>query len=424
MRTIFSIGISESATTFPIGLVRQHAAIRRSLGSGWCCLATIVVTLGANASIAAFPDTSSFPLGITAVLFLGFACCASCSDDVLGGPDKWQRVAWFVYGAMLAWCFVVDVSVGSGVFADRWITYGAAFAIWIGVGLIAGGSMLSPVSFAYSSSVLLALMTLPAVAIDSFWTSCSQRFDKCSPAGELFRSFASSENYIAIVAAFTFVACLTALRGTLRVLALMNAAIVIVATGSRTGMVALATAVAVIALLNVCRYRLKPLVQISSPVSIAGSAMAGGLAAYLIFTADPETLSKRGTIWLAVRTHIDGNLIGGVGVSKWSYLQGVGESPQHFFHSGYALVIFSGGIVAMILLCVWFSLLLRRARGAEVVIVIVPLVVLLMVYSLTEVIWNPLAVDGLTWLSVLLSCIRGNTASVQPAKVVPLAPAV
>ena len=98
-------------------------------------------------------------------------------------------------------------------------------------------------------------------------------------------------------------------------------------------------------------------------------------------------------------------------MSKWAALQDIGQSPQHFFHSSYALVLFAGGAIAVLLLWLWsYSMLRARAlddrprSGAA-------LVVLILAYSQTEVIWNPLAVDGLTWIYVLLTC--GGLASVS-----------
>ena len=144
-------------------------------------------------------------------------------------------------------------------------------------------------------------MTLPAVAADSFWTPCNQLFEKCSPAGQLFRSFVSSENYIAIVAAFTFIAALSALRGVLRILAITNSGVVLVATGSRTGMVAVVAAVGVIALLALLRRRGSPVDRVPRALALLMSAAAVSAALALIFSATTNTLSKRGSIWIAVR---------------------------------------------------------------------------------------------------------------------------
>ncbi len=413
MKQLFAAGISGSALLLLLALLRHNAAIRAALGGGWRPSGIIVLALGANVSIAAFPGRTSYPLGVTALLFLLCACGTSRLDDVLGGRTGWQRAAWGVYGAIVGWCFVADLIVRPGIVGDRWITYAAAATVWMGTGLLAARVALPPAGLAYAGAALLALMTVPAIFVDSFWTSCNQQFEKCSPAGQLFRSFASSENYIAIVAAFTFICSVVATRGLLRVLAIANSLVVLVATGSRTGIVAVAAALGVIVLLGLLRRWRYPAGRIPALMCVLMSATAVATALYLIFSADQATLSRRGSIWLAVRSHIDGHMIEGVGVSKWSYLQDVGESPQHFFHSGYALALFSGGVVAVALLGAWFFCLLRGAIGAPTVNAVVPLGTLFMVYSMTEVIWNPLAVDGLTWLAVGLSCLSGAYVKVR-----------
>jgi len=411
MKSLFAAGISGSALLLLLGLLHHRRNIRVALGGGWWLAAFVVLIFGANLSVVLFPGRTSYPLGGAALLFLACACAASRLDHVLGGRSAWQRAAWGLFGALIGWCFVVDVTTRPGIVGDRWITYAVAAIVWLGTGLLAAGTPLRPAGLAYAGAALLAILTLPAVAVDSFWTPCNQLFEKCSPAGQLFRGFASSENYIAIVAAFTFIAALSALRGVLRVLAIANSGVVLAATGSRTGMVAVAAAVGVIALLAVLRRRGCPVDRIPRTLCLLLSAAAVTTALTLIFSANTKTLSNRGSIWIAVRNHVDDHLLAGVGVSKWSYFQEVGESPQHFFHSGYALALFSGGVVAVVLLGAWLFCLLRGSVGVPTVAAVVPLMSLFMIYSTTEVIWNPLAVDGLSWLAVGLSCLIGSTSS-------------
>ena len=421
MKALFGAGISGTALLLLFGLLYDRRNLRIALGGGWWLTAIAVLVFGANLSIALFPGRTSYPLGATVLLFLVCACVAARLDDVLGGRSAWQRAAWGLHGALVGWCFVVDLTTRPGVVGDRWITYVVATILWLGTGLLAAGITLRPAGLAYAGSALLVFMTLPAVAADSFWIPCNQLFEKCSPAGQLFRSFVSSENYIAIVAAFTFIAALGALRGVLRILALANSGVVLVATGSRTGMVAVLAAMGVLALLALLRRRGSPVDRVSRALAFLMSAAAVATALALIFSATMNTLSKRGSIWIAVRNHIDDHLLAGIGVSKWSYFQDVGESPQHFFHSGYALALFSGGVVAVVLLGAWLFCLLRGAVGGSVVAVVVPLTSLFMIYSTTEVIWNPLAFDGLSWLAVGLSCLIGSTSSAaapRPANLV------
>ena len=268
MKALFAAGISGTALLLLFGLLYDRRNLRVALGGGWWLTALAVLVFGANLSIALFPGRTSYPLGATVLLFLVCACVASRLDDVLGGRSAWQRAAWGLHGALVGWCFVVDLTTRPGVVGDRWITYAVAAILWLGTGLLAAGITLRPAGLAYAGAALLVFMTLPAVAADSFWIPCNQLFEKCSPAGQLFRSFVSSENYIAIVAAFTFIAALSALRGVLRILALANSGVVLVATGSRTGMVAVLAALGVLALLALLRRRGSPVDRVPRALAL------------------------------------------------------------------------------------------------------------------------------------------------------------
>jgi O-antigen ligase len=93
-----------------------------------------------------------------------------------------------------------------------------------------------------------------------------------------------------------------------------------------------------------------------------------------------------------------------VGVSKWAYYQGVGESPQHFFHSSYALVLFAGGLVGIGVLGLWSYLVLCGTTSDGRALTVAGPTVLLLVNAMTEVVWNPFAFDGLSWMVVALLC--------------------
>jgi O-antigen ligase len=86
------------------------------------------------------------------------------------------------------------------------------------------------------------------------------------------------------------------------------------------------------------------------------------------------------------------------------FYQGIGQSPQHYFHSSYALVLFGGGLVGLALLTCWSYLVLRGVAGDGRAVTAVAPTVLLLVYGLTEVVWNPVAFDGLSWMFVAVLC--------------------
>jgi O-antigen ligase len=117
-----------------------------------------------------------------------------------------------------------------------------------------------------------------------------------------------------------------------------------------------------------------------------------------MYTATRTTLSIRGNIWKTARDYMDERFFTGVGISKWYLLRDAGEAPYHFFHAGYVLVIFSGGLIGLTLWGLWVTALLSgRVNDGKAFTAKAP-IILFLLYSLTEVVWNPLSVDGLSWI--------------------------
>ena len=331
----------------------------------------------------------------------------------MGGADPVRRAAWYATGALIGWCFVVDVNLGHGVYQDRYLAYGAGAVVWLATGLLAGQVGTALAAWAYAGGGLMSLLTLTTVVDTSLWAGCMHGdFEKCSPAGALFRSFASSENYVAILAGFTIVAAVAALHGRARLVIAVHSGVVMVATGSRTGTLAVGAALLVVLIGRVVESR-GAVVRLPRRVCVAVALLSCGAGVYLVLTSASDTLSRRGAIWVAVRRHLGDDLLTGVGVSKWGYYQGVGQSPQHFFHSTYALVLFAGGFVGIALLACWSYLVLRRTVSDGRAATAAAPAVLLLVYALTEVVWNPVAFDGLSWMVVALLCTGscGSTAA-------------
>jgi len=391
-------------------LIGVRADIARSLGGGSNAAVVLGTTVAANVASLLLVGHSSPVLGACSLVLLGYGVLRARRDTVPGGPDLARRLAWAITGVLIMWSGSVDLAVGAGIVGGRLPVYAGALLTWMAVGLMAGTCAVTVRAVCYVGLVLLAAMTIPTFWLASWWTECHVGdLDKCSFVGVLFRGAAESENYVAILASVTAIAALIGFRGRGRAAVIAFCFLVIACTGSRTGLLTIAV------MFGYCLVahwwdRRNP--QERMPVAAAAtiSSTAVLFAMFQIYTADSSTLSRRGSIWIAVREAIDGWLLTGVGLSKWGALQDVGESPQHFFHSSYALFLFSGGFVAILLFWLWSYAMLRarapdgRARSNAA------LVVLILANSQTEVIWNPFAVDGLTWIYVLLIC--GGVASV------------
>lgn len=415
MRSLFGVAISLLAlATFGTVLWRRQFVVRL-MGGTTPFLAMTTLAVGGNATLVVLPSDGprSQALVLVAGAFVALASLTTSWTSVPGGVDRRQRNAWWTLGALLAWCFFADAFVAGGIYGSaRWFTYAAALAIWVGVGALASRAPMTPAGFAYLSAIVLSVMTLPAAVDDAAWGPCATgTFEKCSPAGALYRSFAVSENYIAILAAFALVAALTSLRGRDRAVIATHAAVTLVASGSRTGALSVGATLGVVILLRVLYQRGTKRTNAAAPrtAPVLGLALAvaamGAVAVRLVLTASPEAFSRRGAIWGAVRAPLDEHPATGVGLSKWTYYQEFGDSPQHFFHSAYAMLLFAGGFVGCALFCSWLFWIMAAASRGSYFLPVFALTTLLAVYSATEVVWNPLAIDGLTWIAVGLSCI-------------------
>jgi hypothetical protein len=417
MRAVISALLSLSGLVVLVFLIRVRADVARNLGGTSSAAVLLGTAVAANVASLLLVGHSSPVLGACAVVLLSYGVLLARRETVLGGPDPARRLAWVITGALIVWCGLVDLAVGAGIVGGRLPAYAGGALTWLAVGLMADRFTVTVRAICYIGLVLLSAMTIPTVWVASWWTTCYVGdFDKCSFVGALFKGPAKSENYVAILASVTAVAAHVSLRGWIRAGVMAFCVLIVACTGSRTGLLAIAVMWAYCLIAQRLDQR-RPQRRMSILAAATISSTAVLFALYQIYTADPGTLSRRGSIWIAVREALDGWALTGVGVSKWAALQDIGESPQHFFHSSYALFLFAGGAIAVVLFWLWsYSMLRGRAvddrprSGAA-------LVVLVLVYSQTEVIWNPLAVDGLTWLYVLLTC--GGLASVSRQAVQP-----
>jgi hypothetical protein len=415
MRTLFGAGLSALALASLMLLLARRQRVVREMGGASLFTTIVCLAVGGNATLVFLSanDPRSRALTVVAGCFVLLAMSAAQGSDRPGGVDVRQRRAWWAFGALIAWCFFSDSLVDGGIYGgNRWFTYAAAAAVWFGTGAFASRGALRPAGFAYLGAMVLCMMTLPAAVDDAAWTPCTTgTLEKCSVAGALYRSFATSENYIAILAAFTLVAALTALTGRDRVVIALHALVTLVASGSRTGEGSVAATLVVVVVLRMYVRRRTPRHSVRTvpvPVIAAGVAAIGTVAVWLVLNAAPGALSRRGAIWAAVRPVLHRHPATGAGVSKWAYYQEFGESPLHFFHSGYAMLLFAGGFVACALFCFWVFSIIAAASHGEHAIPVTALVTLLALYSATEVVWNPLAVDGLSWIAVGIASIGGR----------------
>ncbi|MEU4773122.1 O-antigen ligase family protein [Micromonospora sp. NPDC023644] len=402
-----------SGVAVAVWLVRARRQVTASFGGGATAVALIGFAVLTNAAPVLAGDRSSALIGLLVLCLLAWLV-VSGRRSLRGPTDVWRRISLLMAGALLAWCFAVDALSGAGLYGSRLAAYGASALLLLAVALLSHGTALTSRAMAWTGLAVLSVMTIPTVFSGQSWRACTAgKLEKCSMAGALFKSFYESENYVAMLASFTLVASLCAMRRLAAVASTSFCLLIIVATGSRTSYLALAAAgLWLLGSLVLERWRKFP--RISFPLCVALVVAALGLATYLTWTASKTTLSNRGNIWMAAREYIACTEATGVGVSKWYYLRDVGEAPTHFFHSGYVLVIFAGGLVGLTLWGLWAATLLHGAVTDGRAFSAKAPVALLVVYSFTEVVWNPLSVDGLSWIFVLLVLTASASATADP----------
>jgi hypothetical protein len=412
--SLVSLALTLGGASVAFWLVLQRRKVVSAFGGTGSAAAIIGFALVTNLAAIVAPERGSLIMGVSAFLLLAWMAVSSSPRSLLGPSDSWLRVSWLASGLLILWCFAVDSLVGHGVYGSRFMAYAAAAVLFAAVGLMSGRIRVGASALMYTGLCLLSALTIPTYWAPDSWRRCTAGdLEKCSIAGALFKSFYDSENYIAILASFAFVACLGATRGAVRLAIGSFCLLVIISTGSRSSFLGIGAAgLWQLGALVLERRRRRFHVPIGICLSVAVTAV--GLATYLMWSASPGTLSNRGRIWMSARDYLSEMAITGVGVSKWYFLREIGDSPQHFFHSGYVAVLFSGGFIALGAWTLWATALLRGAVHDGRAFSAKGPLVLLLVYSLTEVVWNPISVDGLSWIFVALMLTQSAELGQSP----------
>lgn len=253
-------------------------------------------------------------------------------------------------------------------------------------------------------------LTIPGLMVPfgpSSWRPCDDT--KCGVFDGMLTGWYPSENFIGLQVAFIVLLHLVTfgLKRSLYVLPL--AAIWLLATESRTSQYALMSALVVSVVLKV-----GPRILKTHPKRVDGltkrlllALVPLGFVAmgiYLAMVSERADFSGRGWVWQNAMTALQGREIAGLGLDTWDLYQETGRLPAHLGpHSIYVFLAFSGGIVALAL----FVLFVRQAmvlslRREGALFPGLPIGVAFLVLGLLEVVWNPAAIDGFTWIPLAL----------------------
>lgn len=247
-----------------------------------------------------------------------------------------------------------------------------------------------------SASLALAFgiaCILTATSADP-WRDCTQF--KCGPFGSLLAGPFASENFFAQMAAVTFLISVGLRRShsALATSGMLSTAIVLYASSSRTSQIALA--VALFAWFAWSRRSIRLL----SPKSLAATLLPFGavlLSIVLVYRATPTDFSNRGYIWILGRTALGDRWWSGVGIDSWSST----VLQRNFMHSQALLLLYSAGVGGVLLYALAVRAVLRSLPDADSGLGFA-VIVLALVLGLTEIVWNPVALDGSAYMATAL----------------------
>lgn len=371
------------------------------------------------ATIPALAGQARIVFGFSGVLLLGVAIADRFGPKATGvrssrggGLLQWSKTSAPAAAlALWAWCAAVDIVREPGA-SPRIPATTVAGSVALTLLLRTGAISLSGRAAALIAMLTLDVSLILALAFPA-WRPCDP--GKCTALGSLYTGPFVSENYLGFVATMTLTLTLVYLRGRERVFSIGVCVAIVAATGARTGLI---ISLVVVTLYTLLHRRGSSNTRI--PAKVFAPAVAIGISAtatYLIYSATPTTLSNRGNIWSMARPIIDQAPLTGVGLSAWTRLQNVGLLPQHFSHSEYLMVIFSGGYIGLALFTWLVAALIHigtRSSSSDRVHLQKALpVIAFALYGTTEVVWNPLAIDGFTWIFLLVALVALSEASLE-----------
>ncbi|MFC4787266.1 hypothetical protein ACT8ZV_22505 [Nocardioides sp. MAHUQ-72] len=235
----------------------------------------------------------------------------------------------------------------------------------------------------------LGLASALVLASPEPFRACDQF--KCGALGALLEGPFASENYYALLAAATIALALgTGLGRRVTLPLYATAGLVLVAAGSRSAQIALAVALLVHLFYGDGRPR--------TPPRWAGwMAMpaAAGVGLWLVYNAKWDSFSNRGGVWIQGRETLAGHELIGLGITRWSGYGSLPAVSHHYPHSFYLLAIFSGGMLALVLLLAGLAKGVTasdQGRGARLVYASA-----FVVLGFTEADANLMSIDGLSW---------------------------
>lgn len=272
-----------------------------------------------------------------------------------------------------------------------------AILILAGLGASVFNLRMDSVLHVITISILSMLVISPFTG--NIWRPCD--IFKCGPFGAIYTGPFGSENALAIFCCVGILCVVATWSGKRSLLSVFALALTLYATESRTSQLALAGAI-VSWLLSAAWRKALPgpgTLKAQRVVFSAAALMISATSFYLILNAEPSSFSNRGNIWIRGLSALGSHWWSGLGLDRWTYLQSAGVLPLLFPHNENLLLLFGGGLLSVLILCyLLINSISSGSRYSERIGFAAAYAVFLSILGITEEYWNPIALDGHTFL--------------------------
>lgn len=345
--------------------------------------------------------------GSAAGIVLWSACVA-----FLRRSYPWNRAQRHWSGVLIlicaTWLVFVDIWV-AGVESTVLLGRVLAVAVIASLLVLARASLVTVESVAAILTLVFGVACVATLLVPDAIRACSAF--KCGPFGGQVTGPFSNENTFAAIAFLSLVTVFAIKDRRTRWAVVLLAMFVLYAAHSRNAQIS--AAVGLLSAISWSR-RAAPVTPLLWGMRTYIPVLATALGLYLIFTAEREAFSNRGSIWMYGRQAVRDHLFLGQGLDSWS----IDVLQRNYMHSEYLMLLYSGGLIALSLFIAAMISLLHRAKEPDDWIMFA-LPVAFLVNGLVQIPWNPISIEsgllfGLVFLSVTPSEKRFSKASGAP----------
>ncbi len=302
-----------------------------------------------------------------------------------------------VAGLLIGWLALRD-AYAHGIGADTVFVPLMGITILSLLGWSLGRGLISGAELARHGAGYIGLSMVTAAVRGNDWITCSTSVtSKCTAAGRIYVGIYDSSNVLTLFAALTLLLALQLPRSTWRVVLIVGLLVIMTITGSRTTLIAIAA----VPLLGV-------IVAATARKKATDVWAARGTVIALLFTMtatigfrflyahpDPFAFSRRGRVWLDIDTFVNPGSVAGLGRSRYKELLAEGHFFLHFPHSQFLLLLFFGGMIAVVLYGILLVVAATAAKAQtrlQLVLAVAP-VLFLITHGLTEISWDAGSLD-------------------------------